>query len=140
MKNEKTPGSDGIPVDFYKVFWKQIKEVFYQMVNYSYQQEILHTSAREGILNLIPKANKDTRKIKNLRPITLLNTDYKIIEKAIANKMIPALNQIIHTDQRGFMKDRRISVNIRKMLDIMHQAEKDHLEAVVLSLDFVKCF
>ena len=54
--------------------------------------------------------------------------------------MIPALPKIIHTDQRGFMKDRRISVNIRKMLDIMHQAEKDDLEAVILSLDFVKCF
>ena len=77
---------------------------------------------------------------KNLRPITLLNTDYKIIEKAVANKILPALTHIIHTDQRGFMKDRRISVNIRKMLDIMHQAEKEDLEAIVLSLDFVKCF
>ena len=38
------------------------------------------------------------------------------------------------------MKERRISVNIRKMLDIMHQAEKDDIEAVILSLDFVKCF
>ena len=78
--------------------------------------------------------------IKNLRPITLLNTDYKIIEKAIANKMIPALEHIINKDQRGFMKNRRISVNIRKMLDIIHHAEKEDLEAVVLSLDFVKCF
>ena len=77
---------------------------------------------------------------KNLRPITLLNSDYKIIEKAIANKMLPALEHIIHTDQRGFMKNRRISVNIRKMLDIIHQANKEDLEAVVLSLDFVKCF
>ena len=54
--------------------------------------------------------------------------------------MIPALESIIHTDQRGFMKDRRISVNIRKMLDIMHHVKKEDLEAVVLSLDFVKCF
>ena len=38
------------------------------------------------------------------------------------------------------MKDRRISVNIRKMLDIIHQAGKEDLGAVVLSLDFVKCF
>ena len=82
----------------------------------------------------------EIRYVKNLRPITLLNTDYKVIEKAVANKMIPALEHIIHNDQRGFMKDRRISVNIRKMLDIMYLAEKQDLEAVVLSLDFVKCF
>ena len=54
--------------------------------------------------------------------------------------MLPALEHIIHQDQRGFMKNRRISVNIRKMLDIIHKAEKEDLEAVVLSLDFVKCF
>ena len=78
--------------------------------------------------------------VKNLRPITLLNTDYKIIEKAIANKMIPSLEYIIHKDQRGFMKDRRISVNIRKMLDILNEAKAKDMEAIVLSLDFVKCF
>ena len=69
-----------------------------------------------------------------------MNTDYKIVEKAIANKILPTLEHIIHQDQRGFMKNRRISVNIRKMLDIIHYANKEDLEAVVLSLDFVKCF
>ena len=82
----------------------------------------------------------DTRYVKNLRPITLPNTDYKIIEKAIANKMAPPLKYIISQDQRGFMKNRRISGNLRKMLDIIHQAKVEDLEAVILSLDFVKCF
>ena len=140
MNNNKTPGSDGIPVDFYKVFWSSLKIPFYQMMVYTFEQGMLHESARQGVLNLIPKDGRDSRYIKNLRPITLLNTDYKIIEKAIANKMIPALEHIIHTDQRGFMKNRRISVNIRKMLDIMHMADKEDLEAIVMSLDFVKCF
>ena len=140
MNNNKTPGEDGIPVDFYKVFWRDLKLPFYNMMLHTFQEKQLHETARKGILNLIPKPGKDSRIIRNLRPITLLNTDYKIIEKAIANKMIPALDHIIHTDQRGFMKDRRISVNIRKMLDIMHQTEQEDLEAVVMSLDFVKCF
>ena len=140
MSNNKTPGKDGIPVDFYKIFWRQLKAPFYNMVEEVFEARMLHESARQGILNLIPKPNKDARMIKNLRPITLLNTDYKIIEKVIANKILPALEHIIHKDQRGFMKNRRISVNIRKMLDIIHQAEKEDLEAVVLSLDFVKCF
>ena len=140
MKNSKTPGQDGLPIEFYKVFWSKVKSVFYGMVIEAWESEMLHRSARQGVLNLIPKPNKDTRYIKNLRPITLLNVDYKIIEKAIANKMIPALEYIIHQDQRGFMKERRISVNIRKMLDIIHQAKKDDLEAIVMSMDFVKCF
>ena len=140
MNNNKTPGEDGLSADFYKCFWAQLKDAFYSMIIECYEEEELSTSLKKGILNLIPKANKDARYIKNLRPITLLNTDYKIIEKAIANKILPALAHIIHRDQRGFMKDRRISVNIRKMLDIIHQADQQDLEAVVLSLDFVKCF
>ena len=140
MSNNKTPGEDGIPVDFYKVFWNQIKGIFYPMVLENFERQNLHQTARKGILNLIPKAGKDARYIKNLRPITLLNTDYKIIEKAVANKIVPALEHIIGQDQRGFMKDRRISVNIRKMLDIIQEAKKEDLEAVILSLDFVKCF
>ena len=140
MNNNKTPGEDGIPIDFYKVFWNRLKRPFLNMMLESYSKGLLHQTARQGILNLIPKPQKDSRLIKNLRPITLLNTDYKIIEKAVADKMLPALEHIINKDQRGFMKDRRISVNIRKMLDITQEAERDDLEAVVLSLDFVKCF
>ena len=133
-------GEDGIPVDFYKVFWSKLATPFMEMLEEVHEQKKLHTSARIGILNLIPKANKDARLVKNLRPITLLNVDYKIIEKAIANKMIPALETLIHKDQRGFMKNRRISVNIRKLLDIMEYVKENDIDAVVLSLDFVKCF
>ena len=140
MNNNKTPGEDGISVDFYKVFWSRIKVLFMSMINENFERKMLHESARKGILNLIPKPNKDSRCIKNLRPITLLNTDYKIIEKVIANKMIPSLEDIINKDQRGFMQNRRIAVNIRKMLDIMKHVETEDLEAVILSLDFVKCF
>ena len=86
MNNNKSPGSDGIPADFYKVFWTQIKSVFFDMVLHVFEEGLLHSSAREGILKLIPKPNKDARYIKNLRPITLLNTDYKIIEKVIAKQ------------------------------------------------------
>ena len=48
MNNDKTPGKDGIPVDFYKVFWIRIKEVFMEMVEEVYETEYLHETARQG--------------------------------------------------------------------------------------------
>ena len=55
MKNNRTPGEDGIPVDFYKVFWSNLKNSFWEMMIYSHEQNKLHNTARKGILNLIPK-------------------------------------------------------------------------------------
>ena len=59
MKNDKTPGYDGIPIDFYKVFWNQLGTCFYNMMLDCFEEQKLTTTARQGILNLIPKANKD---------------------------------------------------------------------------------
>ena len=140
LKNERTPGPDGIPIDFYKVFWEKLKEPLLDMVCYAFEIKTMPPSMMKGILNLIPKPNKDSRQLKNLRPITLLNSDYKIIEKAISDKMKPALETVISKDQTGFMKNRRISINIRKLFDLMAYCNKYELAAQGMSCDFVKCF
>ena len=140
LNNDKTPGPDGIPIDYYKMFWGQLKHIVKEVIHEVFQTGQMITSSQQGVINLIPKKGKDIRQLKNLRPITLLNSDYKIIEKAIANRMVPALSDIIHTDQAGFLPDRRISTNIRRIFDLLKHAEKDRIEAVLLSLDFQKAF
>ena len=106
----------------------------------NYELGEMHESAMEGVLNLIPKAGKDQRLLKNLRPITLLNIDYKIIEKVISNRMLTALQQIVSSDQTGFLPNRRITCNIRKILDIMHHTDRENIPAIVLSIDYQKVF
>ena len=140
LANNKTPGSDGIPIDWYKVFYTKIRDVLFEAIEESFEKGKLYPSALEGIINLIPKGQKDSRFLKFLRPITLLSADYKVIEKILANRMQPMLEEIINMDQKGFMKDRKIAANIRRVLDLMKYAEEKELEAIVLSLDFQKCF
>ena len=140
LPNGKTCGCDGIPIEFYKLFWARLKETLYGVVCEAYEDECLHNSALLGIVNLIPKANKDTRKLQFLRPITLLNSDYKAIEKMIANRIEPSLDMIISDNQRGFRKGRRISCNIRMAFELIKFAKDKDLEAIILSLDFEKCF
>ena len=142
MRNGSCPGPDGLPAEFYKVFWKKIKTPLLEALEESYKVKKLYPSARKGILNLIPKGEKDSRYLKNMRPITLLNVDYKVIEKAVANRMIPALTKIIHEDQRGFLPNRRITANIRRILDIVNYGESnpDEIDGFVMSCDFLKCF
>jgi len=87
MCNNKSPGSDGLTVEFYKLFWKDVKTYFTDSLNYSFQTGNFTTLQRQGIISLIPKPNKDLEELSNWRPITLLNIDYTIATKAISNRI-----------------------------------------------------
>ena len=71
------------------------------------------------MINLIPKEDSALNHLKNWRPITLLNVDYKIASKAIVKRMESLLPRLVHSDQTGFVKDRYIGENIRLTSDIM---------------------
>ena len=79
--DNKCPGSDGLTVDFYKFFWDKIKSFLMDSYNYSFENNLLSLDQRRAILVLIPKGTKDKRELKNWRPISLLNVDYKILAK-----------------------------------------------------------
>ena len=51
---------------------------------------------------------KDPTEIKNYRPITLLNTDYKILTKVLAIQLMNHIKQMVHPDQAGFIPNRSI--------------------------------
>ena len=78
--------------------------------------------------------------LSNWRPITLLNTDYKIASKVIAKRIERILPSIIHPDQTGFMKGRYIGQNIRLINDIIQQTELQKIPGILLFLDFQKAF
>ena len=105
-----------------------------------YEEDLMHESARCGVLNLVPKGQKDTRFLKNLRPITLLNCDYKILEKMVANRMVPSLEEVIADNQTGFLPGRRISTNTRKLLDLIHSSNENQESNLIISCDYMKCF
>jgi len=85
MQNNKSPGSDGITIEFYKIFWNDIKTHLVNSLNYSFNNEHLTTLQKQGIISLIPKPGKNLESLSNWRPISLLNNDYKIATKSISN-------------------------------------------------------
>ena len=74
--------------------------------NFAYDNVSLSISQRRGIITLIPKPNKDTTLLDNLRPISLLNTDYKILTKVIAKRLEKVLPKVVNPDQTGYVKNR----------------------------------
>ena len=133
FKNEKSPGTDGLPAEFYTFFWKELHLDMINSFNYAFDTGTLSISQRRGIITLIPKPNKDTTSLENLRPISLLNVDYKILTKAIAKRLEKFLPKIINPDQTGYVKQRYIGENVRLILDLMsYTEEKNCLELLFL--------
>lgn len=88
---KKTPEIDGLPDEFYKTFWDDLAPCLIASLNYAYEAGTLSVSQRRRVINLIPKKDANPHFIKNWRPLTLLNCDYKIDTKAISNRIKSAI-------------------------------------------------
>ena len=140
FKNGKTPGTDGINAEFHKKIWSDIREFFLASINYSLEHGTLSIAKRRAIISLLPKGEKDRLFLKNWRPISLLNVDYKILAKALANRLIKFLSQLIDEDQTGYVKKMFIENNIRIIEDIMIYTQRNKISGILLSVDFEKAF
>ena len=78
----------------------------------------LSISQKQGVITLIEKEGKDPLHVNNYRPITLLNVDYKILSKVLANRIKEVLGEIVHNDQVGYIKDRNIGEAVRLIDDM----------------------
>ena len=84
------------------IFWNDIKPFFLASLNASHAKGLFSISQRRGLLTLIPKKDKSLYYVKNWRPISLLNCDYKIAAKSIANRIKRTLPSVINSNQTGF--------------------------------------
>ena len=55
MNDNKSPGSDGITVEFYKIFWNDLKSFLTASLNYSLQMGELTDLQKQGIITPLPK-------------------------------------------------------------------------------------
>ena len=104
----KTPGSDGIPLEFYKIFWSLIGKLMTDSFNEAYLKKEMSTSQKQAVITLIEKKGKDRNYLENWRPISLINVDAKIASKIIATRIVKVLSEIIHPNQLGYVKGRFI--------------------------------
>ena len=95
---------------------------------------------KRGIITLVPKKDKPTNLLGNLRPISLLNTDYKIATKAIAKRLEAVLPNVINANQTGYIKGCFIGENVRLISDIINYTATKNLSGLAAFLDFEKAF
>lgn len=139
MKPNKSPGLDGLTAEFYKHFWPLLGRILLRCLNDCFDDTELTNSQKISVLSLLYKKG-DPSDLENWRPISLLNIDYKIAARTLANRLKKVIHKIIHLDQQGYIQNRFIGYNLRQIQDVIDYAEDLQLEGAILFLDFRKAF
>lgn len=107
MENNKAPGPDGFPVDFYKAFWEIIKMDLKDLLDDFHRGLLEVRRLNYGVITLIPKC-KDALQIEKFRPICLLNVSFKIITRVLMKRLSKVIGLLIEKSQTAFIKGRYI--------------------------------
>ncbi len=139
IKKNKSPGLDGISIEFYEKFWPLIGKVLVEVFNESYENEILPDSQRSAVFSLIFK-KEDTTDIANYRPISLTNVDYRIMAFVLAERLQLVIDSIVNPDQTAYIRNRYMGNNIRLVEDVINHYDCLQKEGLIFMVDFQKAF
>lgn len=139
LSNDKSPGPDGFPIEFYKMNIDWVPDDLTKLYEEAICKGTLGKEINQGLIKHIPK-DGDRTLIKNWRPITLLNVSYKILSKAMAIRMEKILPKIISPTQTGFVRGRYILENLITCWESMNWAKITGQNGAMLLIDFEKAY
>ena len=87
---------------------------------------------------LIPKGREKPNSPADMRPITLLNSDYKIFATAAANRAKKFLGSVVSSSQQGFVKGRNLATNVLLVNLLLENVAKR--DGAIICLDWSKAF
>lgn len=152
-KNGSATGLDGCPYELWKTLKTHhdnaakagkegfnITKVLTEVIN-DIQMNGVDTRTEFAMGWMCPiYKKKDPSEIGNYRPITLLNTDYKILTKVLAIQLTEHIPTLVHTDQAGFIPKRSIFNHIRLVNAIINYAEATEEDGAIIALDQEKAY
>ena len=142
MGPTKAPGPDGLHAAFFQKYWQIVGEGVTKTCLHILNEQCTLDSLNHTFIALIPKVEK-RRKVMEFRPISFYNVVYRIVAKAIANRLKPILNHIISPNQSIFIPNRLITDNVIIGYECLHKIRhnKGHRnDLVALKLDISKTY
>uniref|UniRef100_A0A0W0G0A5 Reverse transcriptase domain-containing protein n=1 Tax=Moniliophthora roreri TaxID=221103 RepID=A0A0W0G0A5_MONRR len=151
--NGKAPGLDGIPYEVWKALQSQYEtETKAERLSFDIigaLKMLYNDIERFGKIKgttfaeswMCPLYKKGERaNIANYRPISLLNSDYKVFTKALTVKLAKAAPKLIHPDQAGFVPGRHIYDHIWLAKRVIEYGEAVEQNGVIVALDQEKAY
>lgn len=139
LRADKAPGPDGLGAQFYKEYSDELAPRLLAVYQESLETGLLPDTMREALIITLLKPDKDPLSCDSYRPLSLINTDVKILAKLLATRLQPLLPMVILPDQSGFVPGRSTAHNLRTILSLMHYLDPN-LPALAALLDATKAF
>jgi len=142
LKPKKAPGIDSITnkmlIELPNVAVRLLVYIFNAILKCNY----FPTSWKMSQILMIPKAGKDPTKVTSYRPISLLSTLSKLLEKLVLNKLTPILEEkkIIPNHQFGFRKKHGTVEQVHRLVHIITQGYENKMYASALFIDVSQAF
>ena len=136
----KSPGLDGLPYEVYLRMSHMFVPILTDMFNHWFAQGAIPGSVTKGVITLLKKGGRHVWEgLDDYRPITLLNTDLKILAGVLANRLQLVISDLIGPEQTYAVKGRSIQDNLHLIREVL-EGIKDDTEAALISLDQSKAF
>ena len=138
MSLNKSPGIDGIPLEFYIAYWDIIKVEICDIYNTIISSLALEDRQNMGVISLIYKGGAENY-LSSWRPISLLCVDTKILAKILAERLKIPIVKVIHKDQYCAPNKTIVDVN-NNIRDLIYYSNEENIPGAIINLDWSKAF
>lgn len=137
----KAPGPDGLHAAFYKNMWHVVGESVISMAKGFFSSGVIPEGLNITNIALIPKLANPERPM-HFRPIGLCNVSYKIISKAMTNRLKEVMKELVGPFQSSFVPNRQITDNIIVYQEVLNnmRRKRNGKGLMVVKIDLEKAY
>jgi len=132
-------GPDGICHEYYKHMWNCCKDDLLGIINNMFLDCAVSIDQKHGHIVCLPKVSNPASP-ENYRPLTMLNSDYKLLTRILAYRLHPWMEDILHQNQSWGRNGKSIYDAVATVRDIIAYAEITNTSLCLLSIYFNDAF